>query len=126
MLEVTDDRGLRQRSAREDGEEGSKGLILKLCLYSRHTFLTWRVLFRLLQSEEWWVGFITKFLVFLRKHRKTVVEKVDLSKSWETSQGRKSIGLLSICKHRALPQFVAGTLGNRTVCVTVTKDKALR
>lgn len=40
MLDVTDDRGLGQRSAREDGEEGSKGLILKLCLHSRHTFLT--------------------------------------------------------------------------------------
>lgn len=79
----------------------------------------------MLQSEEWWVGFITKFLVFLRKQRETVVEKADLSKSWETSQGRKSTGLLSICKHRALPQFVAGTLGDRTVCVTVTKDKAL-
>lgn len=39
-LDVTDDRGLGQWSAREDGEEGSKGLILKLCLYSRHTFLT--------------------------------------------------------------------------------------
>lgn len=80
----------------------------------------------MLQSEEWGVGFITKFLVFLRKRRDTVVEKVDLSKSWETSQSKKSTGLLSVCKHRALPQFVAGTLGDRTVCVTVTKDKALR
>lgn len=71
-------------------------------------------------------GIHNQIPIFLRKHREMVVEKVDLSKSWETSQGRKPIGLLSICKHQALPQFVAGTLGDRTVCVTVTKDKALR
>lgn len=53
-----------------------------------------------------------------------VIEKVDLFKSWENSQDRESTGLLSICKHGALLQLIAGTLGGRTVCVAVTKDKA--
>ena len=120
----TYDRGLGHRSAWKDGVEVSKGLVLKLSLHSKHSPFPQQGLFRLLLLEER-DGVQNQIPPLPAETRGDDTWLADRSQSWEMSRGGKSRGLLSVREHQALPALLAGTVGDRAVCVTVRKDKAL-
>lgn len=74
----TDDRGLGQWPAWKNGVEINKGLEAQFIWKIQPFYLEGILL--IVAAREKVVGFITRFLLFWKRHREMVVEMADLSR----------------------------------------------